>query len=511
MNKMFYKRTFLVIASLFLFSLPGYCIEPNKYYAALTATVNPTGSGTVYVNGDDSSVSRDESCTNIKYKNSSSTYVYGTGWVRNTVNFTATATPNTGYSFNEWKMNDSRVSTSASYSADYEVSETASTRSETHAEEYTIIAYFSVKPYTITYAKGDHGSGTSTTQSVNIESDITLLSGSLFTPNDGYEFKEWKVTSLGSTNKKWAMNQTFNSSNLNIGTGYYSSDPGVTLTAQWELITYTITYDANGGSVSSDTQNYTINSTDPLLIPTRNGYTFAGWEVVYYDPDDGNWEEGIAESPLNNKYGDVRLQAKWTLNDYTITYAAGDHSTEGSTTATPYDIEHGFTLAANGYTPEAGWTFDKWKVTTAGSGPDGNWTLNSTYDEGQSIAAGKYGNVTMTAQWKEIPTADITINVTGLESDESAMFTVSNGGGVLYTVVLSGSNPSVTIKDLPTGVQYTVQATNGWSWAYGTPSPTSYVQNLDTSGLVANFAYSKNTSAKKHDEKSNVNWRPAAD
>lgn len=506
MNKMFYKRTFLVIASLFLFSLPGYCIEPNKYYAALTATVNPTGSGTVYVNGDDSSVSRDESCTNIKYKNSSSTYVYGTGWVRNTVNFTATATPNTGYSFNEWKMNDSRVSTSASYSADYEVSETASTRSETHAEEYTIIAYFSAIPYTITYAKGDHGSGTSTTQSVNIESDITLLSGSLFTPNDGYEFKEWKVTSLGSTNKKWAMNQTFNSSNLNIGTGYYSSTPGVTLTAQWELKTYTITYDANGGSVSSDTQNYTINSTDPLLIPTRNGYTFAGWEVVDYDPDDGNWEEGIAESPLNNKYGDVGLQAKWTLNDYTITYAAGDHSTGGSTTATPYDIEHGFTLAANGYTPEAGWVFDKWKVTTAGSGAAGNWTLNDIYDEGETIAAGKFGDVTLTAQWKEMPHADIIISVSGLENGESAIFNVIKGGATIYTVALDSGNTQVTIKNQEIG-PYTVTPA-GWSWSYTLTPLTETTQTIASPSTTFSFSATRDTNAKKHDEKSNVNWRP---
>lgn len=493
-----------LIIVFFIFSFAADALAASYYCAKVTASVvdrGPTGTlvygGTVMVQdrGMDQSYSTSSTGLNGNYK---SIFVAG----GDPVDITMKAKADNGYSFSGWFTSATATdaeSTNATFTKGFA---TGTSTGEGNAEQHYMFAKFSPIPYDITYAKGDHGSGTSTTQAVNIESDITLLSGSLFTPNDGYEFKEWKVTSLGSTNKKWAMNQTYDSTNLHIGTGYYSNN--VTLTAQWELKTYTITYDANGGSVSSDTQNYTINSTDPLLIPTRNGYTFAGWEVVDYDSDDGNWEEGIAESPLNNKYGDVGLQAKWTLNDYTITYAAGDHSTGGSTTATPYDIEHGFTLAANGFTPEAGWVFDKWKVTS----PEGNWTLNSTYDEGQSIAAGKYGNVTMTALWKEAPYADIIISVSGLENGESAIFNVFKGGATapLYTVALDSGNTSVTIKNQEID-SYTVTPA-GWSWSYTLTPLTETTQTIASPSTTFSFSATRDTNAKKHDEQSNVNWRP---
>ena len=279
-------------------------------------------------------------------------------------------------------------------------------------------------------------------------------------------------------------------------------------------------------STSSTGGNYTVNlmwdpSTggNPVNVTMKaksgDGYNFEGWynknesSILQFISSEntytGSFNTGTNKGEENAEL--YTIYAKFSPIPYTITYNAGNHSSGGSTTATSYDIENGFSLASNGFAPAAGWVFDKWKVTAAGSGSDGNWTLNNTYEAGASITAGKFGNVTMTAQWKENPYADITITVSGLQGDDSAIFTVSSGGSVLYTVSVSASNPSVTIKNLPIGVTYDVNPKHQWNWNYsGTNVTESF--SLGASGHTASFTYTKNTSAKKHDEKSNVNWRP---
>ena len=52
----------------------------------------------------------------------------------------------------------------------------------------------------------------------------------------------------------------------------------ITVTAQWEINQYTITFDTNGGSeIAPITQDYGTEITAPA-DPTREGYTFIGWD-----------------------------------------------------------------------------------------------------------------------------------------------------------------------------------------------------------------------------------------
>ena len=54
----------------------------------------------------------------------------------------------------------------------------------------------------------------------------------------------------------------------------------MTVTAQWEIIQYTITFDTTGGSeIAPITQDYGTAITAPA-DPTREGYTFIGWDKV---------------------------------------------------------------------------------------------------------------------------------------------------------------------------------------------------------------------------------------
>lgn len=65
----------------------------------------------------------------------------------------------------------------------------------------------------------------------------------------------------------------------NIGSVAYSGT--ITLTAQWSIATYTITYDLNGGNCPGGTcspTSYTINTLPITLpLPIKSGSVFAGW------------------------------------------------------------------------------------------------------------------------------------------------------------------------------------------------------------------------------------------
>ncbi|MEN6312746.1 MAG: InlB B-repeat-containing protein, partial [Clostridiaceae bacterium] len=81
----------------------------------------------------------------------------------------------------------------------------------------------------------------------------------------------------------------------------------------WTANTYTMTFDAEGGStVGAVTQNYNTQVAKPG-DPTRTGYTFGGW----YEGDNG---AGNAVSFPYTLTADKTVYAKWIINTYTVTY-----------------------------------------------------------------------------------------------------------------------------------------------------------------------------------------------
>ena len=269
-----------------------------------------------------------------------------------------------GYTFTGW--NTAKNGTGTTY--------TESTKMPSSNTQ--LWSQWDVNSYTITFAPNG-GSVTPTSKTFTINDSISLP-----TPTrTGYTFSGWKVTEKADVSN-WTLNDVY--TGTSIPAGKYGN---VTVTAQWTVNTYTITYKYNNGAADT-TAKYTIEQSITLPSPSKTGYTFAGWKVTTAG---GNWNttDSVYKGTVAaGKYGNVTLTAQWTVNTYTITYKYNNGAAD---TTAKYTIEQSITLPSP---TKAGYTFAGWKVTTAG----GNWKTTDSVYKG-TVAAGKYGNVTLTAQW----------------------------------------------------------------------------------------------------------------
>ncbi len=145
----------------------------------------------------------------------------------------------------------------------------------------------------------------------------------------------------------------------------------MTITAQWTVNQYTITFDTAGGSaIASITQDYGTPITAPAA-PIRTGYTFAGWSPAL-----------PATMPAEN----MTVTAQWTVNQYTITYDLDRGTADDNPTGYTVETET-FTLK-NPTRP--GYIFSGW----SGTGLTGEDNLTVT------IPKGSTGNRSYTAHWR---------------------------------------------------------------------------------------------------------------
>ena len=132
----------------------------------------------------------------------------------------------------------------------------------------------------------------------------------------------------------WNTNQDGTGANYSPGQSY-NVDANLTLYAIWRLHSYTVTYDANGGSGAPGTQTKIHDEILSIsnIVPSRTGYTFQGWSttrngVVVYKPS--------AQYIANQ---DITLYAVWKANGYSITYNANGGSSAPSEQVKTHDID----------------------------------------------------------------------------------------------------------------------------------------------------------------------------
>ncbi len=133
----------------------------------------------------------------------------------------------------------------------------------------------------------------------------------------------------------------------------------LTVTAQYTINQYTISFDSAGGSeVASITQDYGTQVAAPA-DPTREGYSFSGWDSAL---------------PSTMPAADMTLTAQWTVNQYSVAASAGPG---GGVDPANRVVEHGF-AASFTVTPDTGYEAD---ALVGGTCPIGTWD-DSTYTTG---------------------------------------------------------------------------------------------------------------------------------
>lgn len=89
-----------------------------------------------------------------------------------------------------------------------------------------------------------------------------------------------------------------------------------TLYAHWSANAFTVTFNANGGTVSTASKSVTYGDAyGTLPTPTRTGYTFNGW----YNSNG----EKVTSSTVQTNDSNVTLTAKWTVNSYKVSWNTG--------------------------------------------------------------------------------------------------------------------------------------------------------------------------------------------
>ena len=347
--------------------------------------------------------------------------------------------------------------------------------------------------HTVTFHSNVPSADTTTNQTASGTS--TALAANTFS-RSGYTFQGWTVNSNGS------------GTSYSDGASFNFSAGDADLYAVWQAVSYTVTYDANGGSGTPTEANHTIGQTFTTAASTsvsRDGYTFAGWS-------DGTttYQGGVTYTmPAAN----TTLTALWTNIDYTVTYF-GNGSTGGSVPVdvNTYHIGASVTVSGNvGSLVKTGYSFAGWNTEANGSGTSysatntitvatesirlyAQWTINS-YTVTFSASTGSWsgsavGSSSKTYQQSfSLPLAT-TVTKTGYT------FAGWTYGGSSYAANSSFTMPATNVNFVAsyTAVSYSVRYENGGgTWTVVQPTEPNHIIgdgfNLAAANTVARTGY----------------------
>ena len=285
-------------------------------------------------------------------------YTYGVGATL------PTDVTRTGYTFKGWYYNENLTGSSV----------TAIGGTEMGNKEYW--AKWEINQYTIT-VKPENGKA-----DITITQDYgTPITAPTLT-REGYQFNGWDKT----------FPTTMPAENL-------------TITAQWTLNRYTISYNLNNGTATGNPDSYTVES-DAITLknPTRPGYTFTGWSGTGLDG-----ENNMTVTIPKGSTGERRYTAHWRYNggssggssSYPITVPSKTEN--GTVTVSPKNASAGSTVTIT-VKPDSGYVLETISVT------DKNGNDLKLTDKGN----GKY---TFT-----MPTSKVEIKVTFMEDNSVLNF-----------------------------------------------------------------------------------------
>jgi hypothetical protein len=312
---------------------------------------------------------------------------------------------------------------------------TQNPRTDTNASaDITVTANFAINTYTLTYTAGPNGSVTGTSpQTVNCGSDGAAVTA---VPAACYHFVNW---SDGSTaNPRTDMNVMAD----------------VTVTANFAINTYTLTYTAGANGSVTGTSPQTVNcgsdGTAVTAVPAAN-YHFV------------NWSDASTQNPRTdmNVMSDITVTANFAIDTHTVTYN-GNGNTGGTAPVdpnSPYNHGATVTVLGPGSLVKTGFSFSHWNTAANDSG--------TSYSPGATFSS--TADITLFAQW-----ASANADLSNLTLSDGTLNPAFSSATTSYTANVPNSTSSMTVTPTAADANATIQVrVNGGTYntvASGSPS-----------------------------------------
>ena len=161
----------------------------------------------------------------------------------------------------------------------------------------------------------------------------------------------------------------------------------VTITAQFKINQYTITFDTDGGNAIAPIKQDYATAVKAPADPTKVGYTFAGWDIAV---------------PTTMPAEDLTITAQWTINQYTITFVdTGDVAYE------PITQDYNTAVTAPADPVKEGHSFKGWDKKIPEIMPAENTVITAIWEVNTYIATfivdGK--SIEVETKYGEVPVA----------------------------------------------------------------------------------------------------------
>lgn len=466
------SQNFVPGTTYYLFIYPGVSTYSWGYWGDLTLSVSGSAQWTVTYNKG----------SNGTGTNTTATKTYGTDLTLKSAIFTRT-----GYTQTGWSTTDGGTQTHA-------LGATYSTNAA-----LTLYPVWTANKVRIAYNINSGAlDGTKTDYSLNSYNFIIKTSGSnwdfhqiTYGNSDdpynastfglgrtGYSFGGWYLRTESGTTAGGVLDQDTSYASTKY-TQYDDSSKSTANTstvscylyAKWNANTYTVTYDANGGSgtMSASTATYNSGFKTTKNAFTRTGYTFAGWNEKadgtgtawgISSSDSGTAESGNAWTWTYTK--NITLYAQWKINSYTLHVYPQGGTWSGSTSSQDFTLNYNATKSIAVPT-RTGYTFGGWSWTTYG-------TMNNSSFPCSVLSSSNHG---------------------------ISVYNNSQNGSVTHTYVADSSDKSLCSNDHITITKSSTTASPGLGGFYKTVTPaysTTYIHTFYAKLPVGYyFSYHYNT------------------
>ena len=299
-------------------------------------------------------------------------------------------------------------------------------------------------PYIIRHITYNFNGGSDTNYSTFI-ADGSSVSLPTPTARTGYTFAGWWDATSGGNN-------------LGSGTSSYTVQSTLTVYARWTPDTYTISYDANGGTGAPSDQTKTYGTTLTLssTTPTRTNYAFRGWNTnssgTGTDYSSGGSYTTNAAATLYAKWGSL----------YTISF----DSQSGTSVSAIQQSSYGGSIAKPTDPTRTDYTFGGWATSSTGTTAV-TWPRTPTADE------------TLYAIWTAATTLyTVTFNANG-----------ATGSPSVSSVTQTTANGSVTLATKGTLGGGTNRIFGGWRTAASSGTVYAFGATYTPTGNVTLYAY----------------------